>query len=284
MSQLRNKMTEDMILNGLAKKTQQNYLYSVSKLSKHFGKSPANISNEELREYFLFLKSKYAYSTSTVAICGIKFFYEKSLGKPFEVFNILRAPKRKTLPVVLSREEVHTLIKSVRSFRYRACLMLIYSCGLRVGEAVCLKANQIDGRRKTIHIRQAKGNKDRYVPLPEITLNILREYYRTHRNPEFIFPGGREAFISSSGHHVNAMTLQTVLKKALKETGIIKPASIHTLRHSYSTHLLESGVDIRIIQEYLGHKNIASTMIYTHLTPLIKEGVYSKVNNLMSGL
>jgi site-specific recombinase XerD len=163
---------------------------------------------------------------------------------------------------------------------------LIYSCGLRLKEATSLKINQIDSKRMLIHIRQAKGRLDRYVPLPDVTLKLLRAHYKTHRNPILIFPapgrgGVREP---TSTESLPDSSIQTVFKKSLREVGILKDAHVHTLRHSYATHLLEEGVDIRIIQEYLGHKSIQATMIYTHLTPLVKQGVATKINGLMDGL
>ena len=286
MTQLRKKMLEDMKLFGLSERTQETYIYAVSKLAQYFHKSPDLISDDQLREYFLFLKDKYARNTSTIAICGIKFFFEKSLKKPFEIFGILRSPRVNKLPVVLTREEVQLILKNIRTLRHRACLSLIYSCGLRLKEGVSLKVNQVDSKRMVIHIQQAKGLNDRYVPLPKTTLEILRAHYKTHQNPLLIFPapGRGETQESSSIKPLPDSSIQTVFRKSLLETGINKDAHVHTLRHSYATHLLEDGVDIRIIQEYLGHNNIETTMIYTHLTPLIKDGVYNKINSLMEGL
>ena len=286
MTQLRKKMLEDMKLFGLSKRTQETYIYAVSKLAQYFHKSPDLISDDELRDYFLFLKDKYARNTSTIAICGIKFFFEKSLKKPFKIFGILRSPKVNMLPVVLTREEVQLILKNIRTLRHRACLSLIYSCGLRLKEGVSLKVNQVDSKRMVIHVKEAKGLNDRYVPLPAPTLNILRAHYRTHCNPLLVFPapGRGESEESTSTKPLPDSSIQTVFRKSLLETGINKDAHVHTLRHSYATHLLEDGVDIRIIQEYLGHNNIETTMIYTHLTPLIKVGVYNKINSLMEGL
>ena len=188
MTQLRKKMLEDMKLFGLSERTQETYIYAVSKLAQYFHKSPDLISDDELRDYFLFLKDKYARNTSTIAICGIKFFFEKSLKKPFKIFGILRSPRVNKLPVVLTREEVQLILKNIRTLRHRACLSLIYSCGLRLKEGVSLKVNQVDSKRMVIHVKEAKGLNDRYVPLPAPTLNILRAHYRTHCNPLLVFP------------------------------------------------------------------------------------------------
>lgn len=288
MTELRKRMIEDMQLYGFSKRTQETYIRPVAKLAEHYNKSPDKITNEELKQYFLYLKNekKYARNTQTIALCGIKFFYEKTLKKKFDVFNIIRSPQENKLPVILTREEVQKILKNIRVLRHRACLTLIYSCGLRLKEGTHLKVNQVDSKRMLIHIQQAKGRRDRYVPLPQSTLHLLREHYKTHRNPVWVFPapGRGEAFESTSNKPLPDSSIQTVFKKSLKEVGIIKDAHVHTLRHSYATHLLEDGTDIRIIQEYLGHKSIESTMIYTQLTPLIKEGIYDRLNNLMSDL
>jgi site-specific recombinase XerD len=286
MTPLRQKMIEDMKLHGFSQRTQETYLYAISKLARHFNKSPDQITNHELRDYILYHKDRYARNTTTIALCGIKFFFERTLNKQMPVFNITRLPRESKLPVVLTREEVQVVLKNIRVLRHRACLTLIYSCGLRLKEATSLKINQIDSKRMLIHIRQAKGRLDRYVPLPDVTLKLLRAHYKTHRNPILIFPapgrgGVREP---TSTESLPDSSIQTVFKKSLREVGILKDAHVHTLRHSYATHLLEEGVDIRIIQEYLGHKSIQATMIYTHLTPLVKQGVATKINGLMDGL
>lgn len=282
------RFAEDLQLHGMSKRTQESYIRSVRKLTEHYNKSPENITNEEIRQYFLYFKNvkKYARNTSTIALCGIKFFYEKTLKTRFEVFNIMRSPKENKLPVVLTRDEVQRTLKNIYVLRHRACLTLIYSCGLRLREATHLKVSQVDSKRMTIHIQLAKGRIDRYVPLPKATLGLLRQHYKTHRNPNLVFPapsrGGNAE--STSIKPIPDSSVQTVFKKSIRQVGVHKDAHVHTLRHSYATHLLEDGVDIRIISEYLGHKSIDSTMIYTHLTPLIKKGVYQKINQIMENL
>lgn len=286
MTPLRQKMIEDMKLHGFSERTRETYLYAVSKLAQFFKKSPDKISNEELRKYLLYHKDRYARNTTTIALCGIKFFFERTLHQPMPVFNITRLPRENKLPVVLTKQEVQAVLKNIRVLRHRACLTLIYSCGLRLKEATSLQIDQIDSKRMLIHIRQAKGRLDRYVPLPDATLKLLRGHYKTHRNPVLIFPApGRGGVCEpTSKKPLPDSSIQTVFKKSLREVGIHKWAHVHTLRHSYATHLLEDGVDIRIIQEYLGHTSIQTTMIYTQLTPLIKHGVYQRINRLMDGL
>jgi site-specific recombinase XerD len=229
---------------------------------------------------------KYSASASTIAICSIKFLYQKTLGLDFKVFGLVRNRRGNKLPVILTRDEVRLVLSNIRVLRHRACLTLIYSCGLRLKEGTKVKVSDIDSKRMVLHVKGGKGYKDRYVPLPSSTLRLLREHYRTHRNPVLLFPApGRGGIWESvSTTPLPDSSIQTVLKKSLRQVGINKPVSVHNLRHSYATHLLESGIDLRIIQEYLGHKSIESTMIYTHLTPLIREGTCEVINHLMKDL
>jgi len=275
-------MEEDLQLLGLSANTQETYPYRAKKLIEYFNKPPEEITDDELRGYFLYLKNekKYARATQTIILYALKFLFEKTLNKKFDVLNIVRSPSEHKLPVILSRGEVKLILKNIRVLRYCACLTLIYSCGLRLGEATSLKVNQVDSKRMLIHIQKAKGGRDRYVPLPKSTLKLLRDYYRTHRNPILIFPtpSREKASESSLTKPISGTSIQTVFRKSIREVFANKNASVHTLSHSYATHLLEDGTDIRIIQEYLGHKSIRTTMIYTHLTPLLQNDVSQKIN------
>lgn len=163
---------------------------------------------------------------------------------------------------------------------------MIYTCGLRLHEATRISPADIDSKRMVVHVKDGKGKKDRLVPLPQCKLTILRAHYKKHRNPNFIFPAPGRGGVNEprSNDPLPDSSIQTVLKKALRQTRMIKNVSVHSLRHSYATHLLEAGIDIRIIQKYLGHKSISSTMIYTQLTPIISENVHAKVDRLMSKL
>ena len=212
--------------------------------------------------------------------------FQKTLNTDFRVFGIVKNPRGKKVPVVLTREEVCSVLTKVRVLRHRACLTLIYSCGLRLHEAVSIAPADIDSKRMMVHIKAGKGRKDRLVPLPKSTLLLLRAFYKTHRNTYFIFPApGRGGHCdAASTKPLPDSSVQTVLKKALQQAAIIKNVSVHNLRHSYATHLLEAGIDIRIIQKYLGHDSISSTMIYTHLTPVISENVHLKIDRLMAAL
>src|SRR6266540_5092002 len=222
MNALRKKMIEDMQLHGFAVRTQEAYLLAVRQLAKHYRKSPDQIEEEELRQYFLFLKNEKhaARATCTLALCGIKFFYECTLGREWKTFEFLRPPKENKLPGVLSVGEVGRVLACVHRQRYRICLTTIYACGLRLLEGVHLQVKDIDGERHVLHIHQGKGGKDRYVPLPSACLKMLRQHWLTHRNPLWMFPspvGERQQPMSESG-------LQRAFQAALKEAGIHKRA------------------------------------------------------------
>lgn len=280
MSALRQKMIEDMQLKGLAVRTQEAYVNAVLQLSRRFKKSPDCIDEEELREYFLYLKNEkqVADSTFSIALCGIKFFYEQTLKKEWHTLQLVRPDRKKKLPVVFSREEVKRVLSCAHRFQYQVCLHTIYACGLRLLEGTRLGVKDIDSDRKMLHVVQGKGGKDRYVPLPDHTLKLLRHNWRTHRNPDWMFPSrSGDMPMSESG-------LQRAFQAALRESGVHKDASVHTLRHSYATHLLEAGVDLRIIQVYLGHASPATTAIYTHLTSVTEAQVNQRINQIHAEL
>jgi len=281
MTALRQKMIEDMQLRGFAERTQEAYLSAVRQLAKHYQKPPDQIDEEELRGYFLFLKNEKhaARNTCTVALCGIKFFFQHTLGREWKTFDFLRPPREKKLPVVLSVEEVSRILKHVRRHHYRVCLSTIYACGLRLLEGAHLKVSDIDGQRKMLHIHQAKGNKDRYVPIPDNCLNMLRHYWCVHRNPVWLFPSRYE-----NAKPMHESGLQRAFRAAVRESGIHKKATVHTLRHSYATHLLEAGLNLRLIQSYLGHASPATTAIYTHLTQPSNERTAQTINQILAGL
>jgi site-specific recombinase XerD len=288
MSELRKRMIECLQLRGLAERTQEAYTRAVRQLAAHYHKSPDQISEAELRQYFLFLKNSKHYSrnTMTVAICGIRFFYEQTLNRNWAIFGIVRPAPEKKLPVILSLAEVRQILGRVRLPRYKVCLTTIYSCGLRLQEGTSLRVADIDSARMMIHVRHGKGAKDRYVPLPARTLTLLRQYWSTHRNPLLLFPspGHGEVPLAISTEPMHKSSLQEAFHAALKESGSNKRASVHTLRHSWATHLLEAGVNLRLIQEWLGHSSPATTSVYTHLTVKAEQLGAAAINQLMSDL
>jgi integrase/recombinase XerD len=282
MSALRQKMIDDMQLRGLAERTQEAYLSAVRQLAKHYRKPPDQIDEEELRQYFLFLKNEKhaARNTCTIALCGIKFFFQHTLGRQWKTFDFLRPQREKKLPVVLSIAEVRLILARVRRQHYRVCLSTIYACGLRLLEGVHLQVSHIDSERHLLHVCQGKGGKDRYVPLPPPILRMLRRHWLTHRDPLWLFPSPfqlEKGPMSESG-------LQRAFRAAVRESGVHKAATVHTLRHSYATHLLEAGLNLRIIQAYLGHASPTTTAIYTHLTQTSDERTAQTINQVLNEL
>jgi site-specific recombinase XerD len=281
-------MIEDMQLRSLSESTQIAYVRAVRQLAEYHGKSPQDISEEELRRYFLHLKNERQVSanTFTVAFYGIKFFFQYTLKRAWPTFELIQPPRDKKVPVVFSTDEVRRLLGCVHRLHYRACLSTIYSCGLRLGEGVRLQVPDIDSDRMVLHVRNGKGRKDRVVPLPQSTLHLLRHYWTTHRNPLWIFPtpprvcdnpGAATKPMSTTG-------VQQAFRLALKESGIQKPATVRTLRHSYATHLLEAGVSLRVIQAYLGHSSPRTTAIYTHLTPKSEAVAIAAIDHMTEDL
>jgi len=287
MDKSRERMSSDMQLCGYSERTQESYLRVVRQLEDFSGKAPELITEEELREYLLHIKNKrkYAAATMKIAYYGIKFFYKTTLKKPWDTLDLVQAESERRLPTVLSIEEVHSIIGHIRTIQNRTYIMTVYSCGLRLQEALNLQVSDIDSKRMTIHVHRGKGAKDRYVPLPETTLLMLRAYWRTHKNPVWIFPfrgrGGRMA--PTSDKPMDRSTVTGALNRTLKDMPFIKKrVSIHTFRHSYATHLLEAGVNIRLIQQYLGHKSLMTMLVYFHVTTFGQADAYQKINSIMS--
>lgn len=285
---LRQRFIEDLQLQGMSARTQQAYTRVVRLLSEHYRKSPDQVTEEELRQYFLYVKNTKGWSraTMTQSICGIKFFFEQTLQCDWTTLHIVRPAKEKRLPVILTREEVRQILSAIRLLRYRTCLTTIYACGLRLKEGINLQVADIDSARMLVHVRLGKGGKDRYVPLPQSTLELLRQSWKTHRNPVWLFPAtGRGGIHEGEATEPTSYTnVQAAFRAALKQTGIPKKASVHTLRHSYATHLLEAGVNLRQIQVYLGHNSVQSTSVYTHLTMISTTQACEAINALMQGL
>lgn len=288
MTELRKRMIECLQLRGLSARTQESYVRAVRQLAEHYHKSPDLISEEELRQYFLYLKNvkHYSRSTATIAICGIRFFFERTLEKDWTTFNLVRPAPEKKLPVILSLAEVRQILARVRLPRYKVCLTTIYSCGLRLQEGTHLQVADIDSARMMIHVRHGKGAKQRYVPLPQRTLTLLRQYWTTHRNPLLLFPspGHGEVPLAAATEPMHKSSVQDAFHAALNESGNHKRASVHTLRHSWATHLLEAGVNLRLIQEWLGHSSPATTSLYTHLTVKAEQLGAAVINQLMTDL
>jgi len=290
MTVLRTRFLEDLQLHGYAPKTQKCYVAAVASLAQYFGKSPDQITEEELRRYFLHLtlEKKVARTTATLALCALKFFFQTTLQRAWPCFNLVRPPKSQKLPAVLSRQEVQRILACVRRRRYRVCLTTLYACGLRLTEGCSLQVGDVDSARMLLHVH-GKGSKDRYVPLPQKTLTQLRQLWREHRSPTWLFPavtgvGRKPRRETADRGPVPRTTLERAFRGALRQSGVHKAAHVHTLRHSYATHLLEAGVNLRVIQDILGHSSPATTARYTHLTQQVRAAVAVPINELVRGL
>jgi len=234
-----------------------------------------DLSDEDIREYLLYLvdKKNVSQSYQNQAINAIKFYYEQVLGRPTQTYYLQRPKREVKLPSVMSEAEVLLLLKQVDNLKHKAALSLIYSAGLRVGELINLKICDIDTSRSQIRIHQAKGKKDRVSLLSLNILKLLRQYYKEYRPNEWLFEGQYKGRYSAG-------SIEAVFRKAKKAAGIKKQATVHTLRHSFATHLLERGTDLRYIQELLGHQSSRTTEIYTHVTDKGFKNIISPFDNL----
>lgn len=263
MSTLRARMEADLRIQNYRPSTQRLYVQSAYHFARHFMKSPAEMGEEEVRAYLLHLVDDRRLSPSTLKVttAALKFLYEVTLGRP-EVVRSVRMPRKSVkLPVILSGSEVVRLLEAIGSPKYRVIVMTAYGAGLRVGEACSLEISDIDSKRMVIRIRNGKGGRDRYAMLADRLLETLRTYYRLNRPPgPHLFPGRRR------GTAVRPDTVRTVLGRAVDKAGIEKPVTPHILRHTFATHVLESGGDIRTIQCLLGHRSIRTTQRYTQVS------------------
>jgi site-specific recombinase XerD len=281
---LTDRLQEDMQLRGFAPRTQASYLNAVNGLAAFCGRprdALATITEDDVRRFFLHLVTARHSSRSTLIVyrSGIRFLIEVTLARTWPVLDRIRPQRRHTLPVVLSRLEVQQLLRAVRDLRTRTCLITIYSCGLRLTEGLALTVADIDSQRMMVRVRQGKGGRDRYVPLADRTLVLLRDYWQACRPAKpWLFPNrtGTEPLCPSS--------VQRTFTAVVRASGLEKHASVHPLRHSYATHLLECGVHLRVIQELLGHQSPQTTAIYTHITPTVTNALHGTVNTLMAAL
>lgn len=260
ISPLRRRMIDDMTIRNMSPATQRSYLHAVKGYSVYFGRSPERLGLEDVRSYQVHLISKgIAWATLNQIVCALRFFYGITLGQDDVPERIPYARRPSPLPDVLSQDEVVRFLEAVSSLKCRVALTTAYAAGLRVSEVVAIEARYIDSDRMVIHIVHGKGGKDRYVMLSAQLLGILRAYWKLARPKRFLFPGRDE------GCAINVTVLHAACRSARAAAGISKKVSVHTLRHSFATHLLEQGTDIRIIQALLGHNNLSTTARYTQV-------------------
>ena len=256
-------LRQEMKLRNYSHKTLTAYRSCLRSFVKYFSpRHPRELSNEDIRRYLLYLIEEKHYSAGSMnqAFNAIRFLFVELYKRPLVIAGVPRPLKEKKLPNILSQAEVLKIFECVDNLKHKTLLMLIYSAGLRVGESVRLKVSDIDGQRKMIHIHDAKGKKERYTILSDAILVMLREYYKEYKPREYLFEG------QGTRKHLSERSVEHVFERAVKAAGIIKPISLHGLRHSFATHLLESGVDLRYIQELLGHNSSKTTEIYTHVS------------------
>jgi len=261
MSKLRDKMTKDMELRGFSPRTIDTYLDWMKRFSEHYEKSPDELGEDDIRDFLHYLIKDRGLKQSTVnqAYSAFRFFYKTTLEREWNEEKTPRSKQPKKLPAVLSMEEVGAIFQNTNNLKHLAILMTIYSGGLRLSEAINLKLEDIDSKRMMIKVH-GKGSKDRYTLLGEKTIEILRGYWKIYQPTSYLFPS------KSKDRPLNASTVGKVFKKSVELSNIQKKVSIHTLRHSFATHLLESGTDLYYIQRLLGHSSSKTTAIYIHVT------------------
>ena len=264
MGKLRDQMLMDLQLCGAKARTQETYLREAENLARYFNRSPAELGEEELKEYLLYLIKERHLSEGTFRfyVAGLKFLYRTTLKREWPVEKIMHPRREKKLPIVLDLSEVESLFSVTRNLKHKAMLMITYSAGLRVSEATRLKLTDIDSVRMTVRISQGKGGKDRYSILSQTTLEQLRQYWKKYRPTEWLFEGQKK------DSHISLSTIQTIFRAAKKRARITKPASIHTLRHSFATHLIEAGTSLHHVQLLLGHRSPTTTTVYLHVSRL----------------
>lgn len=270
-------------LKGLQPKTIDAYSRAIRRIGAYFNGHLDDLSSDQLLDYFLELKENRSWSTVKLDLYGLRFFYAHVLKKSWTHLPIIKAPKVKRIPDIVSIEEAHRIFSATRQLSYRVLFYTLYSMGLRLSEGLNLKPGDIDAGRMRVHIRNSKGNKDRYVPLPEKTLDVLRRFWSVHKHPTFIFPNRKRGLsnVLLVDSHLDRGGVQTAMKKVVKKIGLKKKISCHSLRHSYATHLLEAGVDLLEVQKILGHVSILTTVKYTHLTTLTTQRADELIYKIM---
>lgn len=273
MESLQHRLREHLTLKGYSASTITRYIDSLLLLYRHTGHRPDMLSPEQLRAYYYHGVEELGRSKSwqNQHISALKHLYIGVLGRDWQSLQLPRPRAEKRLPLVLSHDELRRIFRSFINLKHRAVFMLIYSSGLRLSEAIRLKAGDIDSRRMLVRVCQGKGNKDRYSILSEQALAVLRDYYRTYRPQQWLFE-------TAPGRPYSSRTLEILFKGSLKKAGIHKNASVHTLRHSFATHLLEQGTSLPLIQQLLGHRTLRTTSVYLHVQEYSAHAVISPLD------
>lgn len=270
-----------LLRQGKAESTIDAYSRAVRRITEFFDLCPDQLTTEHLKSYFTALIGSHSWSSVKLDRNGLQFFYQHVLQKEWQWIDIVKPPRERTLPDLLTRSEVEFVINHTRELRYQTYILTAYSMGLRLGEALNLTVSDIDSPRMKVHVRQGKGRKDRFVTLPEVTLHALRNYWKTHRHPRFIFPAGvRPELRPQVDKVMDRGGLQKSFKAIVQSCGIHKRISLHTLRHCYGAHLLEAGIHLRKIQTEMGHVSPKTTALYTQLTDEVEQHSGQLINQL----
>jgi len=280
VSALRQKMIEDLQIRNYSPHTIDAYIRCVANFAKHFGKSPEALTPADVREYQLFLlqQRRVSWAVLNQTVCALRFFYQQTLGRKWMI-EFIPYPKRvKKLPLVLSQQEVLALLQAATNLKHHTILATIYATGLRVSEAANLLVSDIDSDRQLIAVRQGKGRKDRFVLLSPKLLELLRRYWKAYRPAPYLFPG------DIPGRPISSDGIEYLCHKAATAAKLSKPVTPHSLRHSFATHLLEAGTDLRTIQLLLGHNSLRTTAIYLHVSNLALRSTTSPLDLLPTNL
>jgi len=275
MGKLHDRMQEDLLLKAYSPHTQKAYLRCARHFVSHYMRSPEEMGEQEIRDFLLHLVRDRKASPSTLGmyVNALKFLYTVTLKRPAEVEGISHPKRPKTLPVILSPEEVLRVFAAIRSVKHKALIATAYAAGLRISEVCGLRITDIDSQRMRIHVRSGKGKKDRYVMLGQSLLALLRQYYQKARpKGEYLFPGYKPQ------RPICTTAVNQVLRKVVRQAGLSKKVTMHTLRHCFATHLMETGTDIRIVQVLLGHSSIRTTLRYTHITDRLVQKLVSPLD------
>jgi site-specific recombinase XerD len=268
---LRQRMIDDMQIRNYSPHTIAAYVRFVARFAEHYDRSPDRLGLEEIRDYQVFLVNECNVRPGTLAqhVSALKFIYRVTLKRKWNLGEIARPKKEHTLPEVLTREDILRLLKSVKNLKHRTMMATCYAAGLRVSEVTRLRVDDIDSARMMIHVRLGKGLKDRMIVLSDTLLEQLRAYWRVYKPTPWLFPAHR------SNHPMHTRSIQRIFSKVREAAGFGDKVTMHTLRHSFATHLLEAGTSVRVIQVLLGHRSLSTTARYTHISKEAMQAVRS---------
>lgn len=274
-----------LVRQGKSKSTIDVYSRAVRRITEYFDCCPDRLTTKHFEEHFSNLIQTHSWSTVKVDRNGLQFFYKYVLNKDWQWIDIVKPPQVKSLPDILTSDEISQIINNTREIRYQTYILTVYSMGLRLSEALNLKVGDIDAQRMRIHVRNGKGRKDRFVTLPDAALYALRQYWATHRHCSLVFPGGKNADVRHKAKApMDRGGIQKSFKVIVRSCNIHKKISIHSLRHAYGTHLVEEGLNLRAIQQELGHDSPKTTAIYTRLTEPVQQQTTELINKMVSRL